>query len=213
MLLVVDDLQWAEPSTVLLLGHLARRAVPRFALVATARHGESGKAPVDLFGDLGTTRSIEIIEAGGLDDGEVAELVALHAGDTPPEGLSAQLHRHTDGNPFFLAAVLAHLEDVAFVRCKLDLSSLRGAKLRNVTFENCVLDDADVTAAEIRETRFDGCTLHRVLIDGVRMRSVDLRGSDLSALDPRQVELRGAVVTYEQALALAAALGLDIRAE
>lgn len=116
LLLVVDDLQWAEPSTLLLLGHLARSAVPRTALVATARRDDFGKAPADLLGDLGTTRSIEILEVGGLDDGEVAELVALRAGDTPPEDLAAQLCRHTDGNPFFLAAVLAHLEDVAFVR-------------------------------------------------------------------------------------------------
>ena len=116
LLLVVDDLQWAEPSTLLLLGHLARSAVPRTALLATARRGESGKAPDELLGDLGTARSIEIIEVGGLDDGEVAELVAFRAGDTPPEDLAAQLCRHTDGNPFFLAALLAHLEDVAFVR-------------------------------------------------------------------------------------------------
>ena len=116
LLLVVDDLQWAEPSTLLLLGHLARSAVPRTALVATARRGDSGQVPADLLGDLGTARSIEIIEVGGLDDGEVAELVALRAGDTPPEDLSTQLCRHTDGNPFFLAALLAHLEDVAFVR-------------------------------------------------------------------------------------------------
>jgi tetratricopeptide (TPR) repeat protein len=116
LLLIVDDLQWAEPSTLLLLGHLARSAVPRTALLATARRGDSGKAPADLLGDVGTTRSIAIIEVGGLDDGEVGELVALSAGDTPPEDLAAQLCRHTDGNPFFLAALLTHLEDVAFVR-------------------------------------------------------------------------------------------------
>ena len=33
-----------------------------------------------------------------------------------PRISSAQLCRQTDGNPFFLAALLAHLEDVAFVR-------------------------------------------------------------------------------------------------
>jgi hypothetical protein len=40
-----------------------------------------------------------------------------------------------------------------------------------------------------------------------------LRGSDPSALEPSTVELSGAIVTHVQALVVAAALGLDARAE
>ena len=116
LLLIVDDLQWAEPSTLLLLGHLTRRAVPGFALVATVRYGESAKDADGLLGDLGDGRSIDIIDLVGLDDTEVAELVAVRTGDAPPDYLSAQLRQHTDGNPFFLASLLTHLEEVAFVR-------------------------------------------------------------------------------------------------
>jgi class 3 adenylate cyclase len=116
LLLVVDDLQWAEPSTLLLLGHVVRHAVPGVALVATVRRTDAGKDPAELLGDIGTTRSIEVVDLGGLDDGEVAELVALRAGDLPPDDLGAQLCRLTGGNPFFLSALLTHLEDVAFLR-------------------------------------------------------------------------------------------------
>ena len=42
--------------------------------------------------------------------------MAHHAGAQPPTGLSDELRRQTDGNPFFLGALLAHLDDVAFVR-------------------------------------------------------------------------------------------------
>jgi tetratricopeptide (TPR) repeat protein len=59
---------------------------------------------------------VEIVELAGIDDSEVAELVALRAGAAPPDDLCARLRELTDGNPFFLTAVLAHLEDVAFVR-------------------------------------------------------------------------------------------------
>ena len=116
LLLVVDDLQWAEPSTLLLLGHLVRRAVPGSALVATLRRGQPGRGAVDVLGDPGTDRSVELIDLGGLDRAEVGELLALHSGVAPPDAVSAVFRQYTDGNPFFLAALLAHLEDVAFVR-------------------------------------------------------------------------------------------------
>jgi class 3 adenylate cyclase/tetratricopeptide (TPR) repeat protein len=116
LLLVVDDLQWAEPSTLLLLGHVTRKAVPGVALLTTIRRAESAATPADLLGDLGTARSVEILELVGFDDAQVAELVAVHAGEAPPDDLSARLRLYTDGNPFFVGALLAHLGDVAFVR-------------------------------------------------------------------------------------------------
>jgi hypothetical protein len=40
-----------------------------------------------------------------------------------------------------------------------------------------------------------------------------LRGSDLSALDPAKVRLKGAIIDLQQALALVQAMGLDVRAD
>jgi class 3 adenylate cyclase/tetratricopeptide (TPR) repeat protein len=116
LILVVDDLQWAEPSTLLLLTHMVRRAVGSTAVVATVRTAESVRDPAGLLGDLGTGCSIDILDLDGLGREDVAELVSMHAGARPPNDLSQQLHRQTDGNPFFLAALLAHLDEVAFVR-------------------------------------------------------------------------------------------------
>ena len=116
LLLVVDDLHWAEPSTRLLLGHVVRRAVPRTAIVATVRRAEAGRDPAHLLGDLGVNSTIDVVRLGGLNHDEVAELVMLYAGDRPPDRLSEELRRTTDGNPFFLTALLAHLDAVAFVR-------------------------------------------------------------------------------------------------
>ena len=41
----------------------------------------------------------------------------------------------------------------------------------------------------------------------------DLRGSGVSAIHPENSDLRGAIVTIEQAVAIAQALGLDVRAD
>jgi uncharacterized protein YjbI with pentapeptide repeats len=39
----------------------------------------------------------------------------------------------------------------------------------------------------------------------------DLRGSDLSSLDPLTVELKGALINADQACVIAVNLGLDVR--
>jgi fluoroquinolone resistance protein len=39
----------------------------------------------------------------------------------------------------------------------------------------------------------------------------DLRGTDLSALDPATTEIRHAIITADQAVVVAMALGLDVR--
>ena len=41
----------------------------------------------------------------------------------------------------------------------------------------------------------------------------DLRGSDISAIDPWSVSLHGAIITADQAAYLAIAMGLELRPE
>jgi len=53
-----------------------------------------------------------------------------------------------------------------------------------------------------------GAWLHRADLGGC-----DLRGSDLSSVDPETTVLRGAIITIDQTIAIAEALGLDVRAE
>ncbi len=72
--------------------------------------------PAEAFGDVGTGRTIHVLELAGLSTDAVAELITARAGAAPPAALADRLHRETDGNPFFLGALLTHLDDVAFVR-------------------------------------------------------------------------------------------------
>ena len=84
LLLVVDDLQWAEPSTLLLLAHLVGRGVAGTAVLATVRSTAGGTPPTQLLGDLGTARTIDVLELEGLDVGEVGEFSACAPGSLPP---------------------------------------------------------------------------------------------------------------------------------
>jgi class 3 adenylate cyclase/tetratricopeptide (TPR) repeat protein len=107
-LLVIDDLQWAEPSTRLALGHLVEKRVSRYAVLATARRPDDRGTMSPLPG--ATERGVDVITLDGLDRAGVAELVAARVGDEPPDGLAEALRLATNGNPFFLGAVLTHLE-------------------------------------------------------------------------------------------------------
>lgn len=69
-----------------------------------------------MFGDIGTSRTIDVVALHGLAVDDVAALVTDREGERPPTTLAERLHRETAGNPFFLGALLAHLEEVAHVR-------------------------------------------------------------------------------------------------
>jgi len=85
--------------------------------------------------------------------------------------------------------------------------------LRTASFVGVRMREADLTGARCQGATLRHVDLSGAALQGAQLSRCDLRGSDLSAVEPEQVALRGAIVTYEQALAIAAALGLDIRAE
>ncbi|WP_053227862.1 serine/threonine-protein kinase [Solirubrobacter soli] len=97
VVLVLDDLQWADASTVRLLTHLLRDAEPSCLLViGTVR--EPAPAMAALYRDW------ERIALGGLDATEVRALVGA-------EHDVASLLERTDGNPFFIQETLRSLAD------------------------------------------------------------------------------------------------------
>ena len=110
-----------------------------------------------------------------------------------------------------------------FDRCTFDVTrvvggnwsfvALPGADLRRASFSGVRLREADLTGARCQGASLRDCDLAGASLRGATLTGCDLRGSDLGALDPQHTPLSGAIVTYEQALVIAAALGLDIRAE
>jgi DNA-binding winged helix-turn-helix (wHTH) protein len=114
LLLLFEDLQWVDDSTVDLLSALARRRTPaKLMLLATCRPLDAESASHSLRGripDLLVHRLCREIALIRLSEAEVEEYLAIQSpAGRPPPGLSALVHRHSEGNPLFMVAALEHM--------------------------------------------------------------------------------------------------------
>ncbi len=102
LLLVLDDLHWAEPPTIRLLRHLAARsaAAPRM-IVATYRDTEESPLAASV-ASLYRELEVDRIALDGLGHDAVA---ALLGGQRSEEDVRALLEQ-TGGNPFFIGQLL-----------------------------------------------------------------------------------------------------------
>lgn len=116
LLLVVEDVHWADRPTLLLLAHVARAAAHSPLLVlATFREGE-GPVPAtlaSLLGDLRRADAYERVTIEGLDAPHVAELVSAWLGADVPAELALAVRRLTGGNPLFVGELAGRLGEIA----------------------------------------------------------------------------------------------------
>ncbi|HEV7309918.1 pentapeptide repeat-containing protein [Ensifer sp.] len=90
-------------------------------------------------------------------------------------------------------------------------TGLPGASLGRASFKETRLREADLTGASCREGSLRDVDLSGAWLHGVDFTACDLRGSDLSAIDPENVQLKDAIITIDQTITIAEALGLDVR--
>ncbi|MET8467888.1 ATP-binding protein, partial [Micromonospora zamorensis] len=117
VVVVLDDLHWADPASLRLLSFAAQHTwFERLLLVGTYRDAEveSGEHPLrPLLMPL--VAKATTITLTGLARDEVAALMARTAGREPDADLVDEVHRRTGGNPFFIeqTARLWHADDAA----------------------------------------------------------------------------------------------------
>ena len=116
LLLIVDDLHWAEPSTLMMLRHVARDSDPAdLMLLATYRDAEiPADSPVrDMWSSARLDR-VEEIALAGLHEDDTAALIAADTGIVVSPRSAARWHQRTGGHPFFLRELLrsADPEDI-----------------------------------------------------------------------------------------------------
>ncbi len=111
VLLVLDDLQWADRPTLLLLRHLARATNPaRLLILGAYRAAERrGDTFTSALGELRRDRLASQLDIRGLSESETAELVRVRAGENPARAFARALYEETEGNPFFVEEMIRHL--------------------------------------------------------------------------------------------------------
>ncbi|MFE3641453.1 AAA family ATPase [Streptomyces sp. NPDC059169] len=106
VLMLVDELQWADPATLQWLRHLGERApgLP-VLLVCAVREGDT------LTGDPAVqaviAQATHTLRPGNLAVRDTRELVRRYYGEAPDEAFTAACHRATGGNPLYLRCLLA----------------------------------------------------------------------------------------------------------
>jgi len=105
MVLVLDDLHWADEPSLLLLKYAATEITDTGLLICgTYRDVELGRHHplARVLGELGGGR----IPLRGLGVEDVGRYVEMTAGAVPPPGLAAAVHAQTEGNPFFVGEIV-----------------------------------------------------------------------------------------------------------
>src|SRR5438067_4046840 len=121
LLLLLDDLHWADKPTLLLLRHLVRS--PRLhdvLFIGTYRETDLARThPLsEMLADFHREPAVARVSLRGLDGGEIPallEAIIQHSLGRRGHALAAALVRETEGNPFFIQAILLHLVEAGRV--------------------------------------------------------------------------------------------------
>ena len=112
MVLLMDDLHWADESSLLLLEHLA----PHLEKLPLLILGTYRDVDLDVqkpfektLARLVRQKLAERYAIRRLAEPDVRDLLAALGGSDPPVALVSAIYRETEGNPFFVTEVFQHL--------------------------------------------------------------------------------------------------------
>lgn len=120
LVLVLEDLHWADRPTIQLLRHLLFAPLGRVLVVGTYRDFElrSTDPLTEALGTILATPGVEKLPLSGFDLSEVIELLEAQAGhemDENGRALARSVWLGTEGNPLFVAEMLRHLTETGSI--------------------------------------------------------------------------------------------------
>ena len=214
VVLVLDDLQWADAATLALLGYLARAGdAARVFLLGTARPVEP-RSPLALFQqNLMREGRLTVLDLRRFSPDEILAL-AQHLSPQFAPALADWLARASEGNPYILAELVRHARanDILRADDSLDLNALSTAPLVPQTVFALIqsrlarLSDParrmlDAAVAMGRDFEFDVCARAAALSEPAALDALDeLRAAGLVYPSPNDTS--GRLYTFDHSLTL-----------
>ncbi len=180
LVLIFDDLQWAEPTALLMLRHITRALADAPVLIVASSREAGEHASEQLRAALADLERGEHcgLQLAGFDDDELADLVAIAApvtDDLEARRVAAALRAETAGNPLYASQLIRHwvesgrLDDAGATASDLPVASEEDVppSLRDVVWSRVNALGADaariLTAASVLGIEFS----EDVLVDMV----------------------------------------------
>ncbi|HEY3923349.1 MAG TPA: AAA family ATPase [Acidothermaceae bacterium] len=185
VVLVFEDLQWADSASIEVIDFLTRNLGDRPALLLASYRSdevEGGGAPRRLLGELGRHHRVSQLELSGLSRPDVAAMLAEIVGGPPDWTLVDAVLARSGGNPFFAE----------------ELAAARHAKALPVALRNVAMMRIERLSAPARQIAAVAATAgdsihHRLLSDAAR-----LDPDELDAALADAVELKVLVADREE---------------
>jgi eukaryotic-like serine/threonine-protein kinase len=109
LVLILDDLHWADAPSLMLLQFLVRdMSEASLLVIGTYRDTELGRHHplAQTLAELARHSLTKRMNVSGLTEADVARFIELTAGVSPSETLVSAVYRGTEGNPFFVNEVV-----------------------------------------------------------------------------------------------------------
>ncbi len=119
LVLVLDDLHWADKPSLLLLQYLARNLRrDRMLMIGTYRDIELNRTHplADTVATLRREHLFERVLLRGLPRNDVKSLIEAIGDQEPPDDFADLVHRETEGNPFFVAEILRDFAETGAIQ-------------------------------------------------------------------------------------------------
>ena len=118
LVLVLEDVHWADRPTLLLLRHLLRSShEAALLIIATYRETELDRTHplAEVLSDLRREGASTRVALRGLGPNEVGQFITASLGREAPAALTRLVVESTEGNPFFVSEVLRHVGEAGIL--------------------------------------------------------------------------------------------------
>lgn len=105
----------------------------------------------------------------------------------------------------------SYLKEVEFINCNLRYSNFSEAHITKVKFKDCELSQSSFMEITWKDLEFNDCNMNEVDLYRTKLDRLDLSSCSINNMKFSIEQLRGLIVSMEQAIIISAMLGIKIK--